>query len=136
VCGVATPAPADIVFEADSSSEAYCAALSPFNDGFAEVESSRFDPETMRAVFTSARFTQSLDSLEESAPADISEDQEDASEWFRTRWSDVVAAFDYDIRRIWLDGTPEDRAVFTLSHQDVVEQRSRLAAYEEQLCTA
>ncbi|HEX2302623.1 MAG TPA: hypothetical protein VHH57_03280 [Gaiella sp.] len=42
----------------------------------------------------------------------------------------------YDIRRIWLDGTPEDRAVFTLSHPDVVEHDARLTAYEEQVCTA
>ena len=47
-----------------------------------------------------------------------------------------MAEYDYDTRRIWLDGTPEDRAVFTLSHPDVVEQDSRLTAYEEQVCTA
>jgi hypothetical protein len=52
------------------------------------------------------------------------------------RWSDVLAEFDYDIRRIWLDGTPEDRAVFTFSHPDVVEHDARLTAYEEQVCTA
>ena len=44
--------------------------------------------------------------------------------------------FEYDIRRIWMDGTPEDRAVFTLAHPDVVEQDSRLTAYEEQVCSA
>jgi hypothetical protein len=136
VCGVAMPAAADIAFSADSSSKGYCTALATFNDGFAEVESSRFDPETMRAVFTSDSFTKSLESLEESAPTDIAEDQEAVSEWFRTRWRDVIGAFGYDIRRIWLDGTPEDRAVFTLSHPDVVEQGSRLTAYEEQVCTA
>jgi hypothetical protein len=136
VCGVATPAAAHIVFEENSASKAYCTTLSTFNRGFEEVESSRFDPKAMRAVFTSDSFAQSLDSLEESAPADITEDQEVVSEWFRTRWSDVVGEFDYDIRRIWLDGTPEQRAVFTLSHPDVVEQRTRLIAYEEQFCTA
>jgi hypothetical protein len=136
VCGVATPAAADIVFKADSSSKAYCTTLSTFNRGFEEVESSRFDPDAMRAVFTSESFTESLDSLEKSAPAAIAEDQETVSEWFRTRWSDVINEFDYDIRRIWLDGTPEDRAVFTLSHPDVVKQDSRLTAYEQQVCTA
>jgi len=56
------------------------------------------------------------------------------TEWFRTRWSDVVAGFDYDIGGIWLDGTPEDRAVFSLSNPDVVEHSSRTTAYEEQVC--
>jgi hypothetical protein len=134
VCGVATPAAADIVFKADSSSRAYCTTLSTFNRGFEEVESSRFDPEAMRAVFTSDSFTESLDSLEESAPADIAEDREAVSEWFRTRWSDVIGEFDYDIRSIWLDGTPEDRAVFTFSHPEVFDHDTRLKAYEEQFC--
>ena len=115
VCGVATPAAADVAFVADSSSKAYCTTLSTLKRGFEEVESSRFDPQTMRTVFTADSFTESLDSLEESAPSDIAADQEAVSEWFRTRWSDVIGEFDYDIRRIWLDGTPEDRAVFTLS---------------------
>jgi hypothetical protein len=135
VCGVASPPAADIVFEAGSSSKAYCTALGTFNRGFEEVESSRFDPQTMRAVFTSDSFTERLDSLEESAPAEIAEDQDAVSKWFRTRWRDVIEEFDYDIRRIWLDGTPEDRAAFTLSHPDVVEQKSRLEAYEHQVCT-
>lgn len=136
VCGVASPPAAEIVFKDGSSSKAYCTTLSTFNRGFEEVESSRFDPDAMRAVFTSDSFTEGLDSLEESAPADIAEDQEAVSEWFRTRWSDVIDEFDYDIRRIWVDGTPEDRAVFTLSHPDVAEQDSRLTAYEQQVCAA
>ena len=135
VCGIATPAAADVAFKADSSSKAYCTTLSTFNRGFEEVESSRFDPEAMRTVFTADSFTESLDALEETAPDDIAADQEAVIEWFRTRWSDVIGEFDYDIRRIWLDGTPEDRAVFTLSHPDVVEHDSRLTAYEEQVCT-
>jgi hypothetical protein len=37
--------------------------------------------------------------------------------------------------RIWLDATPEDRAVFSLTHPGVVEHASRTTAYEEQVCT-
>ena len=134
VCGVATPQPAAVVFKEDSSSKDYCAELSTFNRGFEKVESSRFDPDAMRTVFTADSFEESLDALEGKAPAEIAEDQEAVSEWFRTRWSDVVAELAYDIRRIWLDGTPEDRAVFTFSHPDIVEHDTRLTAYEEQVC--
>ena len=135
VCGVATPQPAAVAFEDDSSSKDYCAELSTFNRGFEKVESSRFDPDAMRTVFTADSFEESLDALQGKAPADIAEDQEAVSEWFRTRWSDVVAELAYDIRRIWLDGTPEDRAVFTFSHPDIVEHDTRLTAYEEQVCS-
>jgi hypothetical protein len=52
------------------------------------------------------------------------------------RSSDVVAEFDYDIRRIWIDGTPEDRAVLHVSHPDIVRHASRLRAYEKQFCAS
>jgi hypothetical protein len=90
----------------------------------------------MRTVVTAESFTESLDALERSAPDEIGANQEARSEWFRTRWSDVVAEFDYDIRRIWLDGTSEDRAAFHLFHPDVVRHESRLSAYEEQVCAS
>jgi hypothetical protein len=134
VCGVANPPAASVAFKADTSSQSYCAALSDFNRGFEKVESSRFDPGVMRSVFTADRFTESLDELEATAPDDIAADQEAVSEWFRSSWSDVVAEYDYDIRRIWLGGTPEDRAVFTFSHPDVLNHDARLTAYEEQVC--
>ena len=136
VCGVDPPPAADVVFEADGSSKPYCTALDTFNSGFEEVESSRFDPDVMRTVFTADGFTEGLDALEETAPAEIGADVAAETEWFRGRWSDVIAEFDYDIRRIWVDGTPEDRAVFTLSHPDIVGHASRTTAYEEQVCTA
>ena len=135
VCGVDPPPAADVVFEADGSSKPYCAALGTLNSGFEKVESSRFDPDVMRTVFTADSFTNALGALDATAPAEIAADVEAETEWFRARWSDVIAEFGYDIRRIWLDGTPEDRAVFTLSHPDVVEHDSRITAYEEQLCT-
>ena len=135
VCGVASPQAANVAFQEDSSSKDYCAELGTFNRGFEKVESSRFDPNAMRTVFTADSFEESLDALEGKAPAEIAEAQEAVSEWFRTRWSDVVAELAYDIRRIWLDGTPEDRAVFTLSHPDIVEHDTRLMAYEEQVCS-
>jgi hypothetical protein len=135
VCGVATPQAANVAFKADGSSKDYCAALKQFNSGFAKVEASRFDPDQLRTVFTADAFTEQLDALDESAPTEIASDQEAVSEWFRTRWSDVIAKYDYDIRRIWVEGTPEDRAVFTFTHPDIVEHDSRQTAYEEKVCS-
>jgi hypothetical protein len=70
----------------------------------------------------------------ETAPVEIAEDVKAETEWVRTRWKDVIAEFDYDIRRIWLDSSPEDRAVFTLSHPDPVEHSRRITAYEGPVC--
>jgi hypothetical protein len=134
VCGVAPPPAADVVFETDASSRPYCAALRTLNGRFEQGESSRFDPDVVRKLFTADGFTGSLEAVAEAAPAEIATDVEAESEWLRTRWSDVFAKFGYDIRRIWLEGTPEDRAVFTLSHPGVVEHAARTKAYEEQVC--
>ena len=136
-CGTApTPPPADIVFEADASSKPYCRALGAFNSEVEKVSDSRFDPEIMRTFVTGDRFSEILDELDETAPAAITEDVLADTDWFRTRWSDVVAAYDYDLRAIYLRSTPEDLAVFNRTHPDVLEHTSRDTAYEEQICDA
>ena len=135
VCGTDSPPAAAVAFKADGSSKPYCRALGTFNSGLEKVESSRFDPDVLRTFVTADSFTEGFEALDATVPVAIAADQEAVSEWFRTRWSDAVAEFDYDIRRIWLDGTPEDRAVFHLSHPDVADHESRLTAYEEQVCS-
>jgi hypothetical protein len=136
-CGTApAPSAADVVFKADASSKPYCRALGAFNTEVEKVSDSRFGPDVMRKLVTGERFAEVLDGLDETAPAEIAEDVQADTEWFRTRWSDVVAEYDYDIRNIYLDGTPEDIAVFNRTHPDVLEHTSRDTAYEEQVCEA
>ena len=47
-----------------------------------------------------------------------------------------MAEYDYDIRNIYPEATPEDLAVFNRTHPDVLEHASRTTAYEEQVCDA
>jgi hypothetical protein len=136
-CGTApTPPPADVVFDADPSSTSFCAALAAFNSELEKVASSKFDPDVLRTLVTGDRFTEVLDGLNAAVPAEIAADVEADTEWFRTRWSDVLAEYDYDIRNIYLEATPEDLAVFNRTHPGVLEHTSRTTAYEEQICDA
>jgi antitoxin component of MazEF toxin-antitoxin module len=136
-CGTEpSPPAADVVFEAGGSSKAYCVALDAFNGELEQVVASKFDPDVLEALVTSERFEELLDGLDDTAPAEIAADVEADTEWFRTRWSDVLAEYDYDIRNIYLDATPEDLAVFNRTHPDVREHASRNMAYEEQICEA
>jgi len=136
-CGTeSSPPAAAVVFKADGSSKPFCTALSAFNSELEKVASSRFDPDVMQKVLTGDSFSEVLDGLDAAAPAEIATDVTADTEWFRTRWSDVVAEYDYDIRGIYLDATPEDLAVFNRSHPDVAEHASRTTAYEEQVCSA
>ena len=68
------------------------------NGEFDAVASSRYDPNVMRKLIAGDRFTELLDGLNDTAPAEIAADVQAETEWFRTRWSDVVAEFDYDLR--------------------------------------
>ena len=134
-CGIAaSPPAADVAFEVGEASTAFCEALSVFNSGFDKVASSRFDPKVMREFVNGDRFTAALDGLDAAAPVAIAADVEADTDWFRTRWSDVVARYDYDLRRIYLDASPEDLAVFNSTHPAALEHASRNAAYEEQVC--
>lgn len=136
-CGAApTPPPADVVFEAGGSAKRFCTALNAFNGELERIASSRFDPDVLRTVVTGDRFSELLDRLDDTAPADIAKDVRADTEWFRTRWSDVIAEYEYDIRGIYVDATPEELAVFNRTHPDVLEHASRTTAYEDQVCTA
>ena len=136
-CG-AQPSPraADVVFVANEASKRFCAALGAFNGELEKVASSKFDPDVLQTLVTGDRFTEVLDGLDATAPAEIAADVDADTQWFRTRWSDVMAEYDYDIRNIYLDATPEDLAVFNRTHPDVLKHTSRDTAYEEQVCEA
>ena len=134
-CGTApSPPAADVVFSAEESSKPYCVALGEFNTEIGRVSDSRFDPEVMREFVTGERFSGVLDRLDVTAPAEIAADVEADTEWFRNRWSDVMAEHDYDIRSIYVRSTPEELAVFNRTHPDVRGHTSRTTAYEEQIC--
>jgi hypothetical protein len=134
-CGTQpSPPAADVVFEAGRSSKAFCTTLGAFDGELDEVASSGFDPGVLRALVAGDRFTELLDALDAAAPTSIAADVHADTDWFRTRWSDVVEQYGYDIRRIYLEATPEDLAVFNRTHPDVLEHASRETAYEEQVC--
>jgi hypothetical protein len=134
-CGTQpSPPAAKVAFEAGPSSKGFCSAITAFNGELEKVASSKFDPEVLRRLVTGDRFTEVLDGLDAAAPAEITADVEADTEWFRSRWSDVLGEYDYDIRNIYLEATPEDLAVFNRTHPAVLEHASRTTAYEEQVC--
>jgi hypothetical protein len=134
VCGLSGPPAAKVVFKRGASSAAYCKALGAYDDELGKIESSKFTPDVMRRFLTSDRFTKQLEAMDETAPAELTADVRAENEWFRTRWRDVIEEFGYDIRRIWTESSPEDRAVLTLSHPEVAKHAARTTAYEEQVC--
>jgi hypothetical protein len=135
VCGYGGPPPAaKVSFTASVAAKPYCEAVAAFRNGLDKVSSSGFDPETFRSFVTSDSFSEALDAQEATAPSEIAADVKTESEWDRTRKLKVLEEFDYDVRRILLEGSAQDLAVFTYWDPAIVDHDSRITAYQEQVC--
>ena len=98
--------------------------------------SSGFDPEAFRTYATSDGFLDALDAQDAAAPPEIAADVKTDNEWVRTRKLALLEEFDYDLRRLMLEGSAEDLAAFTYFDPAIVEHDSRVEAYVQQVCGA
>jgi hypothetical protein len=137
VCGYGnSPPPAHVTFTASAASKAYCKAAAAQQVGFDKVTSSGFDPEAFRTYVTSDSFLDALDAQDAAAPSEIAADVKTDNEWVRTRKLELLKKFDYDLRRLMLEGSAEDLAVFTYFDPAIVVHDSRVEAYVQQVCGA
>ena len=135
VCGFGgQPPAADVTFTASSAAKPYCSAVSVLNDGLGKVASSGFDPAAFRSYASSDSFSEALDALDATAPSKIAADVQANTEWLHTRQLEVLEKFDYDIRRLLLEGSAKDVAVFTYWDPAIIKHQTRVTAYEEQVC--
>jgi hypothetical protein len=135
VCGYGnSPPPADVTFTASAASKAYCKAAAAQQVGLEKVVSSGFDPGAFRTYVTSDGFLDALDAQDAAAPPEIAADVETDNEWVRTRKLELLKEFDYDLRRLMLEGSAEDLAVFTYFDPAIVVHDSRVTAYVQQVC--
>lgn len=135
VCGTETPPPADVTFEADPSADAYCQAVLDTSDAFGQVAAGGFDPADLEAFLTG----DALDLLatqDENVPDTIAEESDAVNAWTRAQFTDVLAARDYDIREVILNGTQDDREDLQFTDPAIIDQRSRVDAYDQQVCGA
>lgn len=137
VCGYGnSPPPAHVTFTASAASKAYCKAAAAQQVGLEKVASSGFDPEAFRTYVTSDGFLDALDAQDAAAPPEIAADVKTDNEWVRTRKLELLKEFDYDLRRLMLEGSAEDLAVFTYFDPAIVGHDSRVEAYVQQVCGA
>ena len=123
-------------FTASSAGKPYCAAVAVLNNGLGKVASAGFDPAAFRSYATSDGFSKAVDALDATAPSEIAADVKANTEWLRTRQLKVLEEFDYDIRRLLLDGSAKDVAVFTYWDPAIIKHQTRVTAFEEQVCGA
>lgn len=135
VCGYGGPPPAaEVTFTKSAAAKPYCEALAAHRSRLEEISSSGFDPEAVRSYASSGKLLEALDEQDATAPSEIAADVKADNEWARARQLEVWERFDYDLRRILREGSAEDLAAFTYWDPAIVEQDSRVTAYQEQVC--
>jgi hypothetical protein len=135
MCGYGgSPPPADVTFKKSAAAKPYCDAVAAQQEGLGSVASSGFTPDAFRAYVTSDEFLGALDAQDEAAPPEIAADVEADNEWVRNRKLDLLEQYDYDYRRLLLEGTAEELAAFNYFDPAIEEQDSRVSAYVQQVC--
>ena len=129
-----SPAPADVTFTKSAAAKPYCDAVAAQQEGLGQVAASKFAPDAFRTYVTSDEFLEALDTQDATAPPEIAEDVKVDNEWVRDRKLTLLEDYDYDYRRLLLEGTAEELAVFNYFHPDVETHDSRVSAYWLQVC--
>jgi hypothetical protein len=136
VCDTGQPPAADVSFAGATPNQAYCDAVNAANELAEEVEAEKWSVDAVRALVTSDELTALLDKAKKNAPAEIKADVEADADWQANQQVDVLEKFGYDARKLMLEGTHADRAIFQRSDPAIAGHYARTIAYEEQVCQA
>lgn len=138
-CGTGSPDAADVSYDGEEPG-AYCEVLAKENEEKEALGDFLGDPTLMREIFTDPAKQEAAAATDAAyiagAPKVIEQDVKDLVDWWNTKQEPVQAKFDYDIRKLVLEGSAQDRADFTLTDPDIRDQYARVLAYEQQVCGA
>jgi len=134
VCQTAQPPAADVSFKGVKPNQAYCAAVAAGDEAAGAVNAEKWSIDAVRGFVTGKAFAANLDTFAATAPLEIKADVLADVDWQRNQQVDVLEKFGYDVRKLFLDGSVEDRAIFQRSDPAIADHYARTAAYEEQLC--
>lgn len=137
VCQTSQPPAADVSFAGVKVNKSYCDASLAVDEYFGEsVAAEKFSIEAMRVFATSDKLETLAEKAKANAPTEIKADVEANIDWTLNEKLDVIEKYGYDTRKLFLEGSAEDRAVFQDSDPAIADHYARVLAYEEQLCEA
>lgn len=135
VCGYGgSPPPAKVAFKKSAGSKAYCDAVGAQHKGNEDVATAGFTPSAFRAYVTSDELLGALDTQDATAPREIAEDVVVDNAWVRDHKLALLEKYDYDYRRLVLEGSAEELSAFNYFDPRVEEHDSRVSAYLQQVC--
>jgi hypothetical protein len=133
VCAATQPAAADVTFEG-TGSKAYCEASLANQETAGEVQSGGMQPDAVRALLTSPEYAQRQDALVRTAPPAIHDDAVKVRAFDTSQFEPLLEENGYDLRQVFLDGSPHEREVVQHRAPEVSTAYARIEAYEQQFC--
>jgi len=134
VCGNGTPDAATNVKYSGDKDSAYCKSDRGAVAAFSKISDAGWTSAAVKAFFTGETFTKTVAQSESIAPAAIKSDVTANVNWIRTKQLPVFAKYGYDVRKIALQGTPEERFASNTSAVQIRDVERRLNAYDKEVC--
>jgi hypothetical protein len=135
VCQTSQPPAADVSFAGVTANQAYCEAAQAADELLGEtVIADKFSIDGVRTFVTSDDFATLAGTAKQNAPAEIEADVVADVDWQLNQQVEVIEKYGYDIRKLFLEGSAADRAIFHRSDPAIADHYAKVAAYEEQVC--
>ena len=134
VCQTGQPPAAEVSFDGVTKNQAYCDNVEAGDEAAEEIAAEKWSVDAVRSFVTSDEFQTGLDKAAANAPTEIKADVLADVDWQRNEQVDVLEKYGYDVRKLFLDGSVEDRAAFQRSDPAIADHYARTVAYEEQVC--
>jgi len=134
VCQTAQPEAADVSFAGVKANKGYCDAVKAANELAEQVAAKQWSIDAVRTFVTSDELATLANEAKQNAPAEITADVVADVDWQLNQQADVIEKFGYDARKLFLEGSAADRAIFQRSDPAIAEHYARTVAYEEQVC--
>jgi hypothetical protein len=134
VCGTTQPSQADVKFHGNKAS-AFCKAQKATTTAFQhDVVEGGFQVDAVRTWFEAPSFLPMFDTAARLAPAEVKPDVLFDKTFTRTTFLPTLQRYGYDLRKILVAGSSEDRHVFNFVTADAAPHYARLFTYESQVC--
>ena len=132
-CDAAQPLAADVSFKGQKPG-AYCDAVAKDNERIAPAFEQGAHPDALKAVFLSEASKKFDAEALRTAPAVIKDDVKANIAWWKNQQRSVLEKFKFDVRKILLNGSAQDRRNLNLTDQKIRDHFARTLAYEQQVC--
>jgi hypothetical protein len=133
VCGSQVEPSADVSFEGQQAA-AYCALGGKIDELIGSTLRNGPSAAAVKRLIHGGRLWRLQEQQVGTAPASIRADVGKVAEFERTQHRRVIEKYDYDVRKLLLSGTADDRAVFQYTAESIRKASSRVDAFDDQVC--